>query len=137
MVCSGSLGFIWLCTWGSLHSLGYALGVVGIVRGRTVQWVRPGASQVRSGSLGSLGCALGVGRWVHLGELWGTFRSFAVAWFIGVRHCSRRVRLGFIGLRTGCRRVRSRSLGSLGYASGIHLEAQRPWARQVRFWSLG
>ena len=116
--------------WGSLGSLGWALVVIGFVRGRWVhcaapfgvvcfvlgnwvRWgeslgsfgdarffgVRPGCRGVRSGSMGSLGCALLVafffqGRWVHWVAHLGSSGSFGVAGFIGVRPGGRRVRSG-------------------------------------------
>ena len=46
--------------------------------------VRPGGHLVRSGSLSSVGCTLGVvafvrGRWVHWGAPWRSPQSF---WFV-------------------------------------------------------
>ena len=51
--------------------------------------VRPGGPRVHPVSLGSLGCALGVGgliggRWVHLGAPWCSSGSSGVAGFTGV-----------------------------------------------------
>ena len=63
----------------------------------------PGRHRVRSGSLGSVRCDVGVvifgqGHWVQWGAPWGSSGSFGVS---GVRPGVGRVRLGSLGL-VGC-----------------------------------
>ena len=136
----------WHTAWASLGSFGVA-GFIG---------VRPVYRWIRSGSLGSMGCALGVvgfvrGLWfhweahrgssgfvrgllVHLLAHWGSVVSFGVA--------------GLIGLRPVCCRVPSASLGSLVCTvddvglfgvRGLRLGGRggAPWGRQDRFGRLG
>ena len=110
------------------------LGVPGFIG------VRPGCF---SGSLGSLGCALGdVGivrsSWIRWGAPRGSSSSFGVAGYIwvGLRVVAFGRFLcvhwdtpgassgsfgfgGFIGVRPEGRRVRSGSLGSFGWAMGV------------------
>ena len=86
--------------------------------------VHPGGRWVRSGSLDSLGCALGVvgfdqGRWVHWGAPWGSYGSFG---FIGVHHVARRVRLWSLG-SLWC------AMGLIGFTGFIWVH---PGHRQIR-----
>ena len=99
----------------SLGSVGSALGVVG--KG-WVSGVRPGSRRVRSGSMGSLRCALVVvgivrGRLVQWGTPWGSSGSCGVAWISALCPVLRWVRsgsLGLVGCSLGCGRVLSWSL---------------------------
>ena len=109
--------------------------------------VRSGVRRFHPGLLGSLGCALGIvrfirGRWVHRGAPWWSSGSSGVAEFIGVdgfigvlswvrqvppgsctgfirvRPVGRRFLPALIGVRPGGRWVHPVSLNSLGFHSG-------------------
>ena len=117
---------------GSLGSVGFALGVVGFIRGR---WIPSGSPWGSFGSLGgrwvqvvgftwllsvgrcvhpwsfrSLGFSLGVvgyirGRWIYSGSLCGPLSSSGV--------------VGFTRFRPRCHWVHPGSLDSLGFALGV------------------
>ena len=95
------------------------MGFVGFIQVRWVHWgalwrssglsgvawftgERPEGPLVHPGSLGSLGCVLGVFgfvgcRRVHWGAHWGSSGSSGVAGFIGLRPCACRVNAGSLG----------------------------------------
>ena len=76
--------------------------------------IRPGGHWVHTGSLGSLGFALGAdgfirSRWVHWRSPWGSLDSLAFA--LGVVGCTQ--------IRPECCWVHAASSGSLGFALGV------------------
>ena len=114
-----------------VHSVAHwrSLGDAGFIE------VQPGGRRVRSGTLDSLGSALGLvrlvrGRCVHLVGPWGSSGSFLVAGFIGVcRGGPWNVRGGWVHWDTPWG-----SSGSFGVAEFI---AVRPGGRRVLSVSLG
>ena len=95
--------------------------------------VRSEVRRVRSGSMGSLGCAMwdvgigsvGVvglvrGHWVHLGLPWGTSGSLGLS--------------GIIGLCLGVHRVCSGSMSSLGCALGVVVFVGGRWVHLGALW---
>ena len=87
-------------------SLGFALGVVGFIRGR---WIHSGSRWVSFGSSGVVGITRVVGfirgRWVYSGLRWGLLGSFSVVVFTPVN--------------AGGRLVHPGSLGSLWFGLGV------------------
>ena len=110
--------------------------------------MRLAGRRVHPGSLGELGCALGVVvfirvRLVHWGAPWGWSGSSGVAGFIGVRRpvhpCSLERDMGLVGFIQG-RRVHWGaswgSLGSYGVAGFINVRTEGRLFHQVSLGSL-
>ena len=96
----------WEAPWCSLGSFGFAEFI----------GVRPWCRRVLSGSQDSLGCALGVfrfvrGQWIHFGGPWGASGTAGVA---GKRSGGRRISSWLLCL-LGCTVVSSGSFGVAGF----------------------
>ena len=119
------VGFTRVCPWGHwvnpwlFGSLGFALVIIGFMRGR---WIHLRSRWLLLGSSGVVGITrvparvVGFirGRWVRWGSRWGSLSLFGVVAFTRVRAGGRWVHSGSLG-SSGCRWVRSGSpLGLLG-----------------------